>query len=279
WQNELPHLPQGRKQEAYWLGRFKEIPPRLEFPTDFPKPEQPSDDGETVHFQIDGGLTARVKELTAGTGTTVYILLLAVYGILLSKYTTRKNIVVGSGIAGRTHADLESTIGMFINMLALRLKPEEDKTFDLFLQEVKETALGAFNNQDYQYETLIRKLNLQGQTGKQPLFEMVYTHQNIESAAGGVPDLKFKPYGHEQVKAKFDMTLHSRESGDFIAMVLIYKTALFKRSTVEDISKHFIEVLEQVLADGTIELQDIAVSYKVAAAKPSEEKHDISFDF
>ncbi|MCP4219775.1 MAG: amino acid adenylation domain-containing protein, partial [bacterium] len=94
WQNEFPTLPEGKKQEEYWLKQFEVIPPQLGFPTDYPRPERASYDGELLLCQINARLTAAIAELTATSGTTIYILLLAVYSILLSKYSTRKDIVV-----------------------------------------------------------------------------------------------------------------------------------------------------------------------------------------
>ncbi|MCP4214014.1 MAG: non-ribosomal peptide synthetase, partial [bacterium] len=165
-------------------------------------------------------------------------------------------------------------VGMFINMLPLRTAPEDEKTFAHFLDEVKEIALGAFENQDYQYDMLVRKLNLQGKAGKSPLFEMEYTHQNIGSneTQADTPDSEFNTYGSDSLKARFDLSLHSREIDDFIEMAFIYTEALFKRSTIEELGKHFIEVLEQALDNGDIKLQDIAISYESEIGRYNKER-------
>lgn len=85
----------------------------------------------------------------AETGTTLYMILLASYSILLSKLSRQEDIVVGSPASGRPHADLERVIGMFVNTLAIRCQPEGRKTFSSYLQDIRHLALTAYEHQDY----------------------------------------------------------------------------------------------------------------------------------
>ena len=93
-------------------------------PSDYTRPLVQSFDGDSVNFEIDKKLTEKLNKLVAETGATLYMVLLAAYNILLSKYTGQEDIIVGSPIAGRQHADLENIIGMFVNTLAMRNYPE-----------------------------------------------------------------------------------------------------------------------------------------------------------
>ncbi|MCP5050905.1 MAG: polyketide synthase, partial [bacterium] len=172
-----------KNQEEYWLKRFSDSIPQLDFPTDYTRPEEWNYAGDAIVFEIPPQKTAKIKEMVLETGTTLYIVFLAVTSIVLSKYTMRQDIVVGTGVAGRTHADLEHVIGMFVNMLAIRSYPRENKGFHEFLEEVRENALDAFENQDYQFDELVKRLNLTGESGRNPLFDVEFTFQNTPGKA------------------------------------------------------------------------------------------------
>ena len=92
------------------------------------------------------------------TETTLYMVLLTAYKTLLFRYTGQEDLIVGTPVAGRGHADLERVMGMFVNTLALRSYPSGEKTFVSFLQEVKEQLLESFQHQEYPFEMLVEQL-------------------------------------------------------------------------------------------------------------------------
>ncbi|UCH97921.1 MAG: AMP-binding protein, partial [Candidatus Aminicenantes bacterium] len=252
WQDHPATSEKIKKQEEYWLKQFKGEIPQLNLPIDPAGARARHSEGAVVFFEIGNQLTVKVKQLIGETGTTAYMVLLAVYNILLSKYTGQEDIIVGSGIAGRRHADLQNVIGMFVNMLALRNRPEENKTFMEFLQEVKENALKAYENQDYQFDRLVEKLGVEREFGRNPIFDTQFTFQNLaeEGKAGlshEMPGLKVEPYesGNENKKMQFDLSLNGIETGENIVMTLQYVSALFKESTVREMAGHYLEILEQ----------------------------------
>lgn len=94
-------------------------------------------EGDAVSFEINPELSVKLNKLATDNGATLYMVLMAAYNVLLSRYTGQEDIIVGSPVAGRPHADLQGIIGMFINTLAIRNYPEGEKTFVQFLQEVR----------------------------------------------------------------------------------------------------------------------------------------------
>ena len=46
----------------------------------------------------------------------------SVVNILLHKYSSQEEIIIGSPVAGRNHPDLEDQVGVYINTVALRNK-------------------------------------------------------------------------------------------------------------------------------------------------------------
>ncbi|MCR3761958.1 polyketide synthase, partial [Clostridium felsineum] len=154
WQNTFLKSEEIKKQEKYWINRFSDEVPVLNMPNDYERPVLKSFEGESVEFKINKNLTKELRSLTQRMGMTMHMLLLSAFNILLSKYTGQEDIVIGTPIAGRPHIDLQNIVGMFVNTLALRNKPEGDKKYIDFLKEVRENSLKAYENQSYQIEDL-----------------------------------------------------------------------------------------------------------------------------
>ncbi|HLP58706.1 MAG TPA: condensation domain-containing protein, partial [Candidatus Deferrimicrobium sp.] len=181
WQNSFEETGKMAKQEIYWLGQFAGEMPILNIMTDFPRPAVQSFAGSTLKFEVGQVDTAALRTLALKEGITLYMLFLAVFNILLSKLGGQEDIIVGMPTAGRRHADLQQIIGMFVNTLALRNFPVANKTFREFLKEVKQKTLAAFENQEYPFENLVEKVVVNRDTGRNPLFDVIFVLQNIEN--------------------------------------------------------------------------------------------------
>ena len=288
WQNSLFQSGAIRKQKEYWLDRFKGEIPVLNLPLDYPRPEVYKGEGKLIGFEIESETTAAIKQLVLETNTTTFMVLMAVFNILFSKYSSQEDIVIGSPIAGRRHVDLENIIGLFANILAMRNQPKREKIFRDFLEEVKVNAFDAYENADYQFEHLVWDLNLKVDYGRNPLFDVVFVldvHEIKKSSAEveeeeAVDDLKVVPYGVTLEEFPHEVLLTVTESGDRILMSLEYSTELFKESTARRMTKHYMEILHQVLKNCDIKLKDIKISHELVAAKADiipDDREDFRF--
>ncbi|UCH95062.1 MAG: amino acid adenylation domain-containing protein [Candidatus Aminicenantes bacterium] len=264
WNNSLMHSEEMVKQKTYWLELFEDGIPGLNIKTDFQRPQVQDFQGHHIITVFEKELTTQLRVLIKETNTTLYIMLLTVFTILMSKYSGQDDIVVGSGIAGRKYEELENIIGMFANLLPMRNLPLEHKVFRNFLEEVKKNALNAFENQDYPFDELVSQLAANRDLKRNPLFDVVFQVNNFETESPGKKDslenLTVIPYEFEFNQAHFDLSLSVRDTDKYISMSLEYSTSLFKPSTAERISKHFLEILDQVLQDIYIKLEDITLS-------------------
>ena len=272
WQNELLRSEKIKKEEQYWLNRFGGEIPVLNLPTDYERPMIQSFEGATKSFQADKKLTNGLRQIAKSTGSTMYMVLLASYNLLLSKYSGQEDIVVGSAIAGRPYADLQNIIGMFVNTLAMRNFPESKKTFREFLLEVKENSLGAYENQEYQFEELIEKINVVRDFSRNPLFDVMFAMQNVEIGKVSVEGLKIKPYKSDSKISKFDLTLNAEETKENIVFTIEYCTKLFKEETIERLYIHLHKIMEAIVYNIDIKLSDIDI---VAEA----EKNKLLYEF
>ncbi|MGQ8873040.1 amino acid adenylation domain-containing protein [Paenibacillus sp. TSA_86.1] len=249
-----------KKQEQYWLEVFSEKIPLLELPTDYERPESPRYEGELMEIAVKEDLVLSLRKLEAQTGTTLNMILLAAYTILLSKYSGQEDIIVGMPIAGRTHADLEPVMGMFVNTLVVRNQPAADKTFASYLLEVKEHMLNAYENQDYPFEELIKKVDRTKDARRNPLFDTMLVLQNTGPSEIHMDGITCKPYAPNNRVSKFDLTLYVTESDHQFDASFEYSTMLFEKTTIEAMSQHLLLILTTICREPDIEINEIQLA-------------------
>lgn len=282
WQREQDQTEHKKKQEAYWMKALEGKLPVLKMPTDFPRPVVQSLEGDQIVFEIDEELTGQIKKLLLETGVTLYIGLLAVYYIVLSKYTGQEDIIVGTPVAGRQHPGVQNIIGMFVNTLPIRNYPRRDKDFAGFLKDVKSNVLQAFEYEDYTLEELISKLNILRDPGRNPIFDTMFVLQNTGSKTIDVAGLVFNEYDFHPKISKFDFSLEALEINGKIQFTLEYCTKLFEKNMMEKLSRHFVDIINTVCLDSSIKIGDIDLVDEVEKNKILEklekDKRALVFD-
>ncbi|WP_039833663.1 condensation domain-containing protein, partial [Paenibacillus sonchi] len=236
-----------REQGQYWLELFQGELPVLDLTPDYPRPVVQSFEGDKLHARLDAERTGEVKRLAEATDTTLFIVLLAAYDVLLHKYTGQGDIIVGSPFAGRRHAELEPVVGMFVNTVALRNFPQRDKTVRSFLAEVKESCLKAYEHQEFSFEQLIEQLQLPRDFSRNPLFDTMFVLQNMEGYTPDIKNVQMTAYPVNNGIAKFDLTLEAAEKKDgSLQLSLEYCTKLFRRDTMERFLHHYMNIVEHM---------------------------------
>jgi tyrocidine synthetase-3 len=272
WHNQFLQSDKMKKQEAFWLGKFSDEIPLLNMPLDFVRPSVQSFRGNRLYFHMDRKLAAKIKKLAAESGATLFMLLMAAYNVLLSKYTGQEDIVVGTPVEGRNHSDLRGLVGMFVNTLAIRSKPASDKTFLEFLNDVKEDMLSVFENQEYPFEELVEKVGVKRDISRNPLFDTTFVLQNMDLSKVRAGELNITPFAYNNQTSKFDLALEALDLGDTIDYNIEYCTDLFREGTIRRISAHFINALEDIAGQPSKKLSDINLLSE-------EERHQLLYGF
>ncbi|OWQ38187.1 non-ribosomal peptide synthetase, partial [Pseudomonas lactis] len=207
WQRE--HLQGARLDEqlTYWKQTLDAAPALLELPTDRPRPAVQSYRGHTVACEIDADLTARIKALGQQHGTTLFMTLLASYGVLLQRYSHQHDLVIGSPIANRNHPGIQPLIGFFVNTLALRLRIDGQQAFTDLLAQVREHTLNAYAHQDLPFEQLIEELKPVRSLAYSPLFQVMFAVHNAPAGELVADGLTFQGVEAPATLAKFDLSL------------------------------------------------------------------------
>ncbi|MBR8663062.1 lichenysin non-ribosomal peptide synthetase LicA [Bacillus paralicheniformis] len=258
WQQHL--LTERHKvQEEYWLKELAGELPVLTLPADYPRPSIQTFEGSRLSFALKPELVQQLRKLAKETDSTLYMVLAASYSALLSKLSGQSEVIVGSPAAGRPHTDLSRIIGMFVNTLAIRTRPEGDKPFSAFLEEVKEMTLGAFEHQDYPFEELIEKLNIQRDMSRNPLFDAVFSMRNADLKDLSMEGITLKPYDFAHQTAKFDLTLTAAEEDGLLVFEMEYNTALFKHESIERWRGYWVNLLEAVAENPDARLSELSL--------------------
>ncbi|MCP5051779.1 MAG: amino acid adenylation domain-containing protein, partial [bacterium] len=277
WQRRQSGFETIRNQENYWLNEFAGEIPVLRLPLDYPRPVVQSFGGGGFSFQLSAEDSRGLRAAALETGSTLFMVLLSLTAVLLSKLSGQEDIVVGTPVAGRRHADLEKIIGMFVNTLAMRNYPGGGKTLREFLQEVRERSLKAFDNQECQFEDLVDRLPIDRNTGRNPLFDVMFSmnvfeqdpaanspgdgaagdtaSQNISDDAGS----GIREYDYQRRNSKFDLTLTAVELAQSIQISFTYAAALFKDETIRRFAGYFQRIISHFLQEPQKKLRDIGI--------------------
>ncbi|GFN33044.1 non-ribosomal peptide synthetase [Paenibacillus xylaniclasticus] len=259
WQQEQVQTTRFQEQETYWTKQFDEAPPVLELPLDYGRKPVQSYAGSRIAVQEGAELLERLNNLARETGTTLFMVLLAAYKVLLSKYSGQEDVVVGTPIAGRTHAELQGMLGLFVNTLALRSRPEGALTFRSYLEQVKEVALAGYANQEYPFEELVEKVVKNRDLSRHPLFDTMFALQDQTQWSFSSQELRMVPYELENHYTKFDLAWMLAHNEDDLEIVIEYCTDLFQRDTVERMAKHYLHIVNAILSDPDIQLSRVSI--------------------
>ncbi|MFN6154288.1 MAG: non-ribosomal peptide synthetase, partial [Dolichospermum sp.] len=246
WQRSYLQGENLNKQLNYWQQQLAEINPLLELPTDYQRPSVQSFKGRSEFLEIDLNLTQKLKRLSQESGTTLFMTLLAVFALLLSRYSNQNDIVVGSAIANRNRQEIEPLIGFFVNTLALRTNLQGNPSFRELLQRVKQVTLDAYDHQDLPFEKLIDELGLERSLAHHPLFQVAFGLQSGTPEKIELPGLTLTRFEWENTTTFFDLSLIFRETPQGLTGEWEYATDLFADATIQRMKEHFAVLLKQI---------------------------------
>lgn len=245
------------RDEAYWMTAFKELPPPMTMPLDFPRPEVWEFNGEEMSFEADPELTAAIKSLAVAHESTLYMTLLAVYFVLLRCYTGQEDLVVGFPINGRTHSAFDATVGMFVNTLALRNRPESRKRFGEFLIEVRNNSLEAFDRQGLQFDDLVEALAIPADPSRNPLFDTMFAMGGGKITSFELGEVRADRLPLDYGVAKFDVSMEAHEENGKLVFWMDYRVKLFKRSTMEAFAADYLALFRLLCRQPDIQIGEI----------------------
>lgn len=273
WQYEAGFQHILDQQRAYWLSRFTGSVPVLSLPVDRARPVIQSFQGDAVFFTLDTQQTDELKRIARESNATLYMVLLSIYNILLSKLSNSEDIIVGSPVAGRRFDGLQSLIGLFVNTIAIRNAPMASLDFAGFLGNVKQNTLEAFNNQDYPYEELVKNVLTERDTSRNPLFDAMFIFQNNREVREYFGNIKMSSYPFTTRTARVDLVMEAMENENGLGINFEYCTALFNKDTINRFVAYFRRIVSAVIADARKKISDIEI---ITSAEKQQVLHEFN---
>jgi amino acid adenylation domain-containing protein/non-ribosomal peptide synthase protein (TIGR01720 family) len=245
--------------EAFWVAALGGDPPPLRLPTDRPRPGRRTFRGDRICRVIDRAGTEALRGCAGRCGASLFMTLFAAYVAWLHKLTGQEDITVGTTYDARAEAAFQPVVGMFVNTVAVRSRPEPGKRFRAFLDEVKRGVLEAFDRQAYPFERLVERLRPRRDAGRNPLFDTLFVYEPVATdtaTAGGVTLTK---YDLRPRTAIFDLSLEILEIAGTLHLTLEYSTDLFDSETVGRFLGQYAGILDAIAAEPAVPLASLSL--------------------
>jgi len=255
--------PEGERLWSYWQKQLSGAPPVLNLPTSRPRPTVQTYAGSNERFHLDKELAAKLKQLAHEHNSTFFTSLLTAFQILLYRYTSQNDFLIGSPTSGRSAAAFRSVAGYFVNPITLRARVSPEMSFESLHNEVRQTVLEAMNHDDYPFGLLVERLQVERNASRAPLFQVMFSWQQsplpqqreLSAFALGergrrmeIGGLVLEPVALDQPAAQFDLTLMMAETGDELAGLLQYNSELFDAPAMTQMVRQFEVLLTDIVS-------------------------------
>ncbi len=279
WQNNIVNSDIYRKHKEYWHKILGGKLPSLNIPTDKSRTKSKSHGADLVSLTLSKYQMDSLLDISKSNYSTPFMTLLSLVKILLYKYTDQNDIIIGTPVSGRQNYNLRDQIGYYVNMLTLRNKVDGNKTFEQFLNSVRDNTQEAYNHQEYPFSKLVEELSTERNSVGSAFFDVIVLYNSdrdfvYENETSNSNHLSLKPFKNSSnnIKSIFDLDFIFHHNNNEIKLSIIYDTDLFYRDTVKRILKHFNQIVTSVIENKDIIINELDILTK-------EEKGEILGNF
>ena len=248
-ERDLPH----------WRDRLAGAPTVLGLPTDRTRPSVRDPRGERVTVTFDAALGRRMGELGKRERASLFMTLLAGFGVLLGRYTGLDDLLVGTPVDTADRPELEGLVGFFVNTLPLRLDLSGDPTVKGLLERVRRAVLEDFEHKELPFARLVEELQPERSPGHPPLVQVLFILQR--PARGSAPEER-PAFGFERIDtatSKFDLTVVLRETDRGLDCGIEFSHALYDRTTMLRLAEELGRLYDRMAAAPNAVIGQISV--------------------
>ncbi len=268
WQRERLRGDLLNRQLKYWKDRLGGRLPILEVAGDRTRSGILTPEGAEEPFRIPPDLADALRRFGQRHGATPFMTLLSLFQVLLHRYTSLDDIIIGTPIANRNRLELENLLGFFVNTIALRTDFADNPSFSDLLRRVQEATLGAQAHQELPFERLVEDLHPERNLNHHPVFQVMFDWQSAPTRSIELPGVTMTPWRIDPEVARFDLTLSMMESDAGLLGWIEYNTNLFDRSTIQRMAGHFVTLARAAVADPDTPVGDLDIM-------PEPERHRV----
>jgi hypothetical protein len=229
-------------QVQYWREKLAGLPPFLELPISGTYPEQRSFGGAKMALTVPSAVHRALTRIGRECGATPFMTFLAGFAVLLARFSGQDDFCIGSPVTQRTRVETQRMIGLFMNMVAFRVRIAPQHSFRDIVRQVRATALEAYEQRDVPFQTLVRALRFNRRSPRSPIFQVMF---GFEPAR--VDDLSFWQFDSDPGTARYDLSLLLSESTDGkMYGYLEYRSEIFEEAEIAALAGRFYDLLEEV---------------------------------
>jgi acyl carrier protein len=261
----------------YWKSRFSGEIPVLKLTGDYPRPAIKTQDGGKVWCVLDENITAALRDLSKKNEGSLFMILFAAAAALLYYYTGQQDFVIGTAVTGRDNDELDNQIGLYLNLLPIRVTFSGDQSFESLINKVRESILDGFNHQVYPFDRLNGDLDFERDLSRSPLFDVTVQllNFNIDDESGSqMSGVSTKRYDVGQVRCKYDIQMNFSEGKDYIYTVFEYNSDLFKQERIARMLERFQKLIDRLLTNPAQRLSNVSIEEErnLSAIRPIARK-------
>lgn len=271
WQRE--HLDEERilEEAGFWRGYLEGAPAETELPWDRPRPERRDMTGSMINLMLPDEVHDAARQLASTARCTLYMVLAAALSVVLTRYSDQRDVVLGTPVAGRTRPEFESTVGLFLNLISVRVVVDDDASFLDLLRSTRSSSLKAMQHQELPFDQVLQSLSVQRQDNVSPVFQVSLSVANL-------PDLPFDLAGLEPPEylwvelngARYDLTTTFVPEAGRLRLRLQYDTARFDESTMRTLVSHLCQVLLQAAGTPSVRVADLDIASEEEKSRVAE---------
>lgn len=245
-------------QLAYWRDALNGAPPLLELPTDRPRPAEGSYRGQRWKGRLDSDLVAGLTALGRGRGATLFVALLTGWQVLMHRYSGQDDVLVGSPVSNRDDLGFQNVLGCFVNTVVMRTIFEEDPTFAVVMDQVKQTVLSALSNPDVPFDRLINVVQAPRRLDHAPLYQVMFAMQpaGLVSQHG---ELTIEAVTLKATTSRIDLTVEATRADDAMELDYEYSSDLFDQATIETLHERYVRLLRNACSAPETPVRAIAL--------------------
>ena len=247
---------------TYWREKLSGELSHLTLPLDHQRPALPSFRGALCKQTFSANLSKQLQELCKQADTTMFVMLLSVYKVLLYRYSGQQDLVVGTPVTNRDQTSFENLIGFFNETVVLRTDISGNLPFIDWIGQVRSTVLEAFSHKKVPFESLVQDLKPERYLSTNPLFQVMFLYHNVPSTPPFGPDLRLEYEPFDLGISKFDLTLYISEDKEDISATFEFATDLFDQNTIERMQGHLCSLLEEIVRNPQQNIDDLPMLTK-----------------
>jgi amino acid adenylation domain-containing protein len=257
WEAAQVHNGLFERQLNYWRERLAGVPPLLDLPTDRRRPKQRSFRGNRMDCTIETDVVLRLQQFSKSHDATLFMTVLAAFGVVLHRLTGQDEIVIGTPVANRGSPELEQVVGPFVNSLSLRLSVAGNPSFASYLSQVRRATIEAIDNRDLPFDMVVEAINPARTLEHAPIYQVMFGLHNFPLQSPRFEGLECSFIKPETQVARLDLQLDMIVHEGQLVGAYEYALDLFDDTTIERIHALLIEVLNGVLADEGKSVRDL----------------------